>query len=130
MPKPESGYPADWFRIGDRDLGRAQRLLDDADYPGAGFNLQQAVEKYLKGYLLAHGWKLRRVHDLDVLLNEAVRFEPSLEEFRDPCRKITQYYLEDRYPYIVVSELTEAELRESLSAAEDIIALLRPAEQR
>ncbi len=127
MPGAESGYAADWFRIGARDLRRARRLLDDYDYPGAGFNLQQAVEKYLKGYLLARGWKLRRVHDLEVLLNEAVRYEASLESFREPLRKITQYYLEDRYPYVVASELTEKELRESLDAAERVIATLAPA---
>jgi HEPN domain-containing protein len=43
MPRPDSGYPADWFRIGERDLDRAKRLLADEDYPGAAFNLQQAV---------------------------------------------------------------------------------------
>jgi HEPN domain-containing protein len=125
MPRAESGYPADWFRVGARDLGRARRLLEDDDYPGAGFNLQQAIEKYLKGYLLGRGWKLRRVHDLEVLLNEVVRLDASFEEFRESCRKITQYYLEDRYPYIVASELTEAEIRESLSIAERLIARVR-----
>ena len=126
MPKAESGYPRDWFRIGERDLDRARRLLDDDDYPGAGFNLQQAAEKCLKGYLLARGWKLRRVHDLEVLLNDAVRLDTTLEEFREPCRKITQYYLEDRYPYVVASQLTETELRESLSVVERLIPRLSP----
>lgn len=121
MPRPDSGYPADWFRIGERDLDRAKRLLDDDDYPGAAFNLQQAVEKHLKGYLLARGWKLRRVHDIEVLLNEAARLDASFEEFREHCRKMTQYYFEDRYPYIVASELTRDEIEASLAIAERII---------
>jgi HEPN domain-containing protein len=125
MPKPESGYPADWFTIGERELRRARRFLEDKDYPGAGFNLQQAAEKYLKGYLLARGWKLRRVHDLEVLLNEASRHDAAFAEFRDPCRKITQYYLEDRYPFIVASELTSQDIRESLAVAERLIALVK-----
>ncbi|MCX6843728.1 MAG: HEPN domain-containing protein [candidate division WOR-3 bacterium] len=87
--------------------------------------MQQAVEKYVKGYLLGRGWKLRRIHDLEVLLNEVVRLAASFEEFRESCRKIMQYYLEDRYPYIVASELTEAEIRESLSVAERLIARVR-----
>ncbi len=120
MPKPDSGYPADWFRIGERDLDRAKRLLDDDDYPGAAFNLQQAVEKHLKGYLLARGWKLRRVHDIEVLLNEAVRLDASFGEFREHGRKMTQYYFEDRYPYIVASELTRDEIEASLAVAERI----------
>ena len=121
MPRPDSGYPADWFRIGERDLDRAKRLLDDDDYPGAAFNLQQAVEKHLKGYLLARGWKLRRVHDIEVLLNEAARLDASFEEFREHCRKMTQYYFEDRYPYIVASELTRDEIEASIAIAERII---------
>ena len=121
MPRPDSGYPADWFRIGERDLDRAKRLMDDDDYPGAAFNLQQAVEKHLKGYLLARGWKLRRVHDIEVLLNEAARLDASFEEFRQHCRKMTQYYFEDRYPYIVASELTRDEIEASLAIAERIV---------
>jgi len=121
MPRPDSGYPADWFRIGERDLDRAKRLLEDDDYPGAAFNLQQAVEKHLKGYLLARGWKLRRVHDIEVLLNEAARLDASFGEFREQGRKMTQYYFEDRYPYIVASELTRDEIEASLAMAERIV---------
>jgi HEPN domain-containing protein len=121
MPRPDSGYPADWFRIGERDLDRARRLLADEDYPGAAFNLQQAVEKHLKGYLLARGWKLRRVHDIEVLLNEAARLDASFGEFREHGRKMTQYYFEDRYPYIVASDLTRDEIEASLAVAERIV---------
>jgi HEPN domain-containing protein len=121
MPRPDSGYPADWFRIGERDLDRAKRLLADEDYPGAAFNLQQAVEKHLKGYLLARGWKLRRVHDIEVLLNEAAGIDASFGEFREHGRKMTQYYFEDRYPYIVASELTRDEIEASLTVAERIV---------
>lgn len=121
MPRPDSGYPADWFRIGERDLDRARRLLADEDYPGAAFSLQQAVEKHLKGFLLARGWKLRRVHDIEVLLNEAARLDVSFGEFREHGRKMTQYYFEDRYPYIVASELTRDEIEASLAVAERIV---------
>lgn len=125
MTKPEAGYPADWFRIGARDLDRARRLLDDDDYPGAAFNIQQSVEKYLKGWLITRGWRLRRVHDVEVLLNDAVEHNSGLEEFREQCRKITQYYFEDRYPNIVASELTRDEVAESLAAAERLISRIQ-----
>lgn len=70
MKCEESRYPQDWFRVGDKELMRAQNLLNLEDLEGAGFNIQQAVEKYLKGYLLSQEWQLRRIHDLEVLLNE------------------------------------------------------------
>ena len=68
MPHKESRYPRDWFRIGAKELRRAETLLNALDFSGAGFNIHQALEKYLKGYLLSNGWKLRRIHDLVILL--------------------------------------------------------------
>ena len=69
MPPVESLYPADWFRVGDRDLRRARYLLEGSDHEGAAFFVQQAVEKYVKGFLLARGWTLRRIHDIEVELD-------------------------------------------------------------
>ena len=98
MAHRESLYPEDWFRIGKKDLKRAEYLLDLGDLEGAGFNIQQAVEKYLKGFLLSRGWTLRRIHELETILNDVIIYEPSFEKFREVCQKITDYYSIDRYP--------------------------------
>ncbi len=121
MGHRESQYSDDWFRIGNKDIKRAEILLDLRDFEGAGFHIQQAVEKYLKGFLLSKGWKLRRIHELEVLLNDAIIYEPILEKFRMDCQKITEYYLEERYPFQISSELTEDELRKSLESATELI---------
>jgi HEPN domain-containing protein len=68
MPLRESLYPADWLRIAEKDLQRVEHLLNINDPGAAGFYLQQSVEKFLKAFLLSHGWKLQRTHDLQVLL--------------------------------------------------------------
>ena len=125
MRREESLYPPDWFRIGGKELLRARNLLKLRDLEGAGFNIQQAVEKFLKGYLLSKGWKLRRIHELESLLNEAIAHDSSLEEFRGACQKMTDYYVEERYPLMVVSELTEDEITESLSIAEKMIIKIK-----
>jgi HEPN domain-containing protein len=91
MRRKESLYPKDWFRIGAKELKRAENLLKLKDLTGAGFNIHQAVEKYLKGFLLSKGWELRRIHELEVLLNEAIVYEPSFEQFRDACLLITDF---------------------------------------
>lgn len=72
MPPEESQYPRDWPRVAEKDWKRMGQALDDGDAEEAGFWLQQAIEKYLKVSLLSKSWFLRRVHDLKVLLNEAV----------------------------------------------------------
>ena len=130
MRREESRYPQDWFRIGDRELKRAHNLLHLGDLEGAGVNIQQAIEKYLKGYLLARGWELRRIHDLETLLNEAIVYDSSFEEFRAACQKISQYYVEERYPFTIHSELNESEITESLKSAENIFRKIREAVER
>jgi len=47
MLREESSYPEDWIKIGDKELERARNLLKLGDLDGAGFNIQQAVEKYI-----------------------------------------------------------------------------------
>ena len=125
MPLKESHYPRDWFRIAEKDFKRAEQLLKLDDAEGAGYNFQQAVEKYLKGFLLSKGWKLKRVHDLEVLLNDALQYEPTLEEFRGVCQKITDYFLLDRYPLPTSITLTIRQVENSKDQAQQLIAKLQ-----
>ena len=60
--------------------------------------MQQAAEKYLKGYLITRGWKLQKTHDLEVLVSEAITHDKYFEQFLDFARMVSAYYLEDRYP--------------------------------
>ncbi|HID62269.1 MAG TPA: HEPN domain-containing protein [Anaerolineae bacterium] len=78
MLPEESLYPADWLRIAEKDLGRVEHLLGVEDPEAAGFFLQQAVEKFLKAFLLSKGWELERIHDLEALLNAALVYDSSL----------------------------------------------------
>jgi HEPN domain-containing protein len=41
------------------------------------------VGKFLKAFLLSKGWQLRRIHDLEALLDDAMAFDPSLAVFRE-----------------------------------------------
>jgi HEPN domain-containing protein len=125
MLREESLYPADWLRIAEKDLGRVEHLLAVHDPEAAGFFLQQAVEKFLKAFLLSKGWELERIHDLEVLLNEALAHDPSLEPFRAVCQKVTGFYLMERYPFITEAGLTEDDVRNSLKQVKGLIQRLR-----
>ncbi|MBI5886596.1 MAG: HEPN domain-containing protein [Deltaproteobacteria bacterium] len=90
-----------WLEKADMDLRRVSLRLEEGDKDDAAFHLQQAIEKYLKAFLLAKGWQLRKVHDLEALLDEAIRYAPSLEKFRSVCAEVTGYYMVERYPSFV-----------------------------
>ena len=118
-------YPAEWRRIADKDMNRIARSLSDGDPELAGFCLQQAVEKYLKAFLLSWGWPLRRIHDLEALPDDAVGYEPALDRFRPVCQKITKLYMLDRYPSLVASALTVETVRDLPDEAKPLIAKLQ-----
>jgi HEPN domain-containing protein len=125
MVGEESLYPAHWLRLAERDLRRVERLLDADDPELAGFCLQQAVEKFLKSFLLSRGWGLQRIHDLEALLNAALVYDPSLEPFHQVCEKITAFYLIERYPLITDTGLTKDEVYSSLEQVTELIEKLR-----
>jgi HEPN domain-containing protein len=125
MPREESAYPVDWLRIAEKDLARVDRLLAAQDPEAAGFFLQQAVEKFLKAFLISRGWQLERIHDLEVLLNSALAFNASLEPYRLLCQKITGFYLVERYPFIVEAGLTAEDVSTSLEQVKGLIEKLR-----
>ena len=119
VPK-ESFTPGAWFKKGDADLRSAKILLREGDMEIAAFHIQQALEKYLKGFLLSKGWQLRKVHELDVLLNDAVQYKHELEKFRELCEMATEYYLSERYPYEESFQIPQAEIELQIHQTEDL----------
>lgn len=114
-------YPDDWINVAKKDWHRMAVLLADGDPDGAAFFLQQTLEKYLKAFLLEKGWKLRKIHELDTLLDFAIEFDAGLEEFRELCERVSGYYYTERYPLVVPSELTTEDIEKDREEAEKLI---------
>ena len=125
MQDADSQYPKDWLERGRADLQAAELLLQHrGDVAVAAVLVQQSIEKYLKGFLLSRGWHLRKIHDLEVLLNEAVTHEEGLEAFRDLCTRASLFFMEQRYPRILASGLSKKDVADALSVAKDLAACI------
>lgn len=117
-PSQPPSPPEEWFQKAREDVEAAELLLaHNGPVGAAAFHVQQALEKALKGFLLAHGWELRRIHDLDPLLKAAVVYDPTLEEFHELCLRVSQFYFDERYPGLQSSELTSDEVQEALESS-------------
>ena len=127
MPAEESLYPGDWVRFAEQDVHRVYRTLEDEDAGLAGFCLQQALEKYLKAFLLSKGWELRRIHNLEVLLEDALEYAPSWDIYRSVCVRVSAFYLFERYPYVSSSSLSLDDVRQELSTVEELIQHVKAA---
>lgn len=116
----ESRLPDDWFNIADKDLKRVRIMLGAGDIEDAQVHLQQTIEKYLKGYLLSKGWELQKTHNLVKLIDYAVEYEPSFEDFRELSEKATGYYMIDRYPFFIANEVSEDEIKKGIEKVEEL----------
>lgn len=126
MKKPEDSlYPSDWLKVAKKDWHRIKVMLDDEDAEAAGYFLQQSLEKYLKAFLIEKGWKLRKIHELDTLLDPAVKYNPRLESFRDLCERVSGYYFSERYPKLLLEEeLTCEDIKKDIKEAKRFIDTL------
>jgi len=127
MTEAESLVPAEWYVYAARDLLAAKALLNDRDdiLAVAGMLLQQAVEKYLKGYLLSKSWRLVRTHNLGQLLKSLIQYEADFADFEDTCLKITYLYFENRYPLRISTPIPRAELEKLFVEADALIARIQ-----
>jgi len=118
----------EWFEFAERDLISAKILFNNNGPTSTiGICLQQAVEKYLKGFLIANGWRLIKTHDIPMLLTEAAKHDKYFEEFIDFGRGLSELYVEDRYPGIAMEQPSREKMREMIEVGDKIIGLLKRA---
>ena len=92
---------AEWVEKAESDYRAAEREMrvrKEPSYDVVCFHAQQCAEKYLKAALLEHQLPLRRIHDLEVLLDILVPINPDWETFRTPLLLLNDYSVDIRYP--------------------------------
>ena len=68
---------------------------------------------------------LRKVHDLEVLVNEAAAYMSVAARYAKVCQKITGYYLAERYPFIDSPLLTSEDVSRSRDEVTGLVELIR-----
>lgn len=91
--------PDDWLLLAKERLDAADALYQarGACYSAVEL-LQEAVERYLKGFLVAKGWPLRKIHSLSTLLDAAIEKDSRFKSFADLCESLTAQFWEQHYP--------------------------------
>src|SRR5437867_8939069 len=85
------GDPEDWFYLASARLRTADLVWKTEGLTASGIELlQEAVERYLKGYLVAKGWKLIKTHDLSVLVSDAMTFDAKFKAFDSLADELTR----------------------------------------
>ncbi len=84
-----------WLQKGDNDL-KCVRILVSEDGPGdnACFHIEQAVEKYLKGFLVHRDQNFPFIHDLEELADICQNADSNLDLTNFDLEGITKYAVE------------------------------------
>ena len=75
------------------------------------------AEKYLKGYLLLRRQSPKRIHHLDVLLEECIALDGSFQGLVDAAVFLKRYYIESRCPDDLPEDVRPEEVARAMTAA-------------
>ena len=117
---PDAGR--EWLQFARDDLRMAgYALSDDPPMPSqACFHAQQAVEKALKGLLLAHGLAAPHTHNLLLLVDSLVIAVAGVERFAEAAAVLTRFAVSARYPDAANESLDDA--RWAVGQSNEIVA--------
>ena len=90
----------EWIIKADEDFEFASTNLKEGKifFAQICFHFQQAAEKYLKSFIIAHELEFRKIHELPLLLKICSSKDSSLEQIREECEYLSPFYVDTRYP--------------------------------
>lgn len=115
--------PSEWLRYADGDLMVAQREIsyEAPIYHTICFLCQGAAEKFLKAYLIAQGWPLKKTHDITDLLKDCMAYDPAFDVLLPYGAILNEYITAGRYPGdLALEQIGAAEAAEALQSARQI----------
>lgn len=122
-----------WLKIANKDLQLAQKLLKDSEDEYCSyicFLCEQAVEKYIKAFLVKHQGDIKpkeRTHHLIYLSNQCKKYKLDLSNYQKDLFSLTELYSPTRYPDVKSNgELYQKDAAEALKSAKKIIKFMKP----
>ena len=124
MTQDDIDYIREWLRKADDDIIIAGRAID---FPPvildiACFHCQQAVEKYLKAFLLYQRQRIKKTHFVSYLQVKCAEVDKEFAKI--DLKKLDDFAVDIRYPDDAIAPTLE-ESKEYLQTAEAIKELVR-----
>ena len=118
--RPEAAHR--WLKKGKEEYSSAVLNLKFGGYPDTiCFLAHQAGEKILKGFLVFHGIKFRKEHDLTYLLKLCAKVDEDFLELKENCKILGPYYIETRYPLDIPTTYSKEQVEQAVDLAQEIV---------
>jgi len=109
-----------WIEFAAMDLRLARLAMEDGIYAYSAYHAHQAVEKFLKAFLIESGRSYPKTHDIKFLINLCKEIDQDFNNlFEMKADKLTFYATGARYPEAEY-ELSEEEVKEAVRIAEAV----------
>jgi HEPN domain-containing protein len=95
--------PDDLFINAVRDIFAVKALLNGTFYPSDAlhipicFHVTQAVEKQIKGFIINNNHKVRKIHDLEELVGQAIKINSTFDVIKKECVLINRFLPDVKY---------------------------------
>jgi HEPN domain-containing protein len=123
MNEAELNHLRQWMAKAEHDLITAKLIIDNSPIvlDIACFHCQQAVEKYLKTFLIYHSIDFPRTHNLDLLLESCSTLDDSFTDL--DLKNLEDFAVRGRYPHdFLLPELDETlEFYRIAEAVKDLV---------
>ena len=111
----------EWIEKAEEDFGFAASSLENGKYYAQiCFHFQQAVEKYLKAFIIASELEFRAVHNILELLAVCKTKEAKFESIEEACRYLNPFYINTRYPVHWPSHYDKETALKAKKSAEEV----------
>ena len=102
-----------WQHRAEEDIRAMEEMLHKSGLPNpVCFHAQQAAEKYLKGFLVFHGVRFAKIHNLVLLLDKCMEIDSKFSQLKEDIVFLDTFYVETRYP----GDFPEFSMKESEDA--------------
>lgn len=112
----------EWLSKAEEDINFARDNLKERNnfYAQICFHFHQAVEKYLKSFIVAYDLEFEKMHNLINLLEICAKKDSSLLSLMSECEKLNTSYIDTRYPVHWPTDYTKEKALRFESYAEKI----------
>ncbi len=115
----------EWLEKAEEDYHLTLAVMRQKKYPaygGACFHAQQCAEKYLKAFLVRHGIKFGKTHELGELCQSCISVDGSFNLIVDMVLRLNPYAVDARYPGI---RATMDDARDAIAAMKEVRKFVR-----
>lgn len=115
-----------WIEKSVADLDVAKVTFKETRHYGmVCFLSQQAVEKYLKAYLVFKKIEFQKIHSLVELTKLALKGNSDFADWVDEGKILDKYYIPTRYPVSWEQIYNKKDARNALEIAENFIVFIK-----